>query len=53
MAGFVAYVVTCEERQSIFTATLGKFRATDWGCDPELQMDDGAAPDKLARIHGG
>lgn len=50
-AGFVAYVVTCEERRAIFAATLGKFRATDWGCDPELQMDDGVAPDKLARIH--
>ena len=50
-ANFVAYVVTCEERRAIFEATLAKFRGTDWGCDPELQVDDGAAPDKLARIH--
>ena len=47
----VAYVVTCEERRAIFEETLGKFRGTDWGVDPALQMDDGAAPDKLARIH--
>jgi hypothetical protein len=54
MAGestFVAYVVTCAERSAIFQETLGKFRRTDWGRDPELQMDDGVAPDKLARIH--
>jgi hypothetical protein len=46
-----AYVVTCPERRASLEATLARFRASDWGAAPELQMDDGAAPNKLARIH--
>jgi hypothetical protein len=46
-----AYMVTCDERCAVCDETLARFRATDWGCDPELQIDDGTAPDKLARIH--
>jgi hypothetical protein len=51
-ATFAAYMVTCDERRAIRARTLASFRATDWGCDPELQVDDGAeGSDKLARIH--
>ena len=46
-----AYIVTCAERRAVLEATLTRFRSTDWGSDPELQIDDGAAPNKLARIH--
>jgi hypothetical protein len=46
-----AHVVTCPERRASLEATLARFRDTDWGAPPELQMDDGAAPNKLARIH--
>jgi hypothetical protein len=48
---FVAYIVTCAERRAVLDGTLARFRDTDWGADPELQVDDGAAPNKLARIH--
>ena len=48
---FAAYIVTCAERRAVLEATLARFHDTDWGADPELQIDDGAAPNKLARIH--
>jgi hypothetical protein len=48
---FIALVVTCAERRAVCEGTLWRFRQTDWGVDPELQFDDGAAPSKLARIH--
>jgi len=46
-----AYIVTCAERRAVLEGTLARFRGTDWGSDPELQIDDGAATNKLARIH--
>ena len=46
-----AYVVTCAERRAVLDGTLARFRETDWGAEPELQIDDGAAPTKLERIH--
>ena len=48
---FAAFVVTCEERRRVLDETLANLRVTDWGAAPGIQMDDGAAPDKLARIH--
>ncbi len=48
---FAAYIVTCEERRQVLAETLARLRATDWACEPDLQLDDGSAPTKLARIH--
>jgi hypothetical protein len=46
-----AYVVTCATRAEVCARALASFRATDWGDDATVQMDDESAPDELARIH--
>jgi hypothetical protein len=51
IGSFAAYVVTCDERRAALEETLANLRGTDWSAPPHIQVDDGAAPDKLARIH--
>jgi hypothetical protein len=40
---------TCPERREVFEGTLARWRATDWGGDPVVVVDDGAGPPSLER----
>jgi hypothetical protein len=39
-----AFMYTCPERREVFEGTLFRWRATDWGEDPVVIVDDGSGP---------
>ena len=45
-----ARIISCPDRAAILSRTLELWRATDWGCDPAVEMDSGDHPDVVARI---
>ena len=47
---FAAYMVTCDERSAVRGETLARFERTDWGSLPSLQIDDGTARTRSARM---
>jgi hypothetical protein len=46
----LAYVVTCEERRSVWAETAADLATTDWGSAPIAVLDESTAERKLQRI---
>lgn len=46
----MAFLYTCPERRATLDGTLARWRATDWGEDPTVIVDDGTGPTSVARI---
>lgn len=44
-----AFLYTCPERREVLDGTLARWRATDWGEDPTVIVDDGTGPPSLER----
>ncbi|MDB5311113.1 MAG: putative Mannosyltransferase [Gemmataceae bacterium] len=44
-----AFMYTCLERRDVWEGTMARWRATDWGEDPVVVVDDGTGPTSGAR----
>jgi hypothetical protein len=45
-----AFAYTCPERYDVWEKTLERWRATDWGADPVVIVDEGAGPPSTERL---